>query len=238
MKNPYLSLVVPAFNEEKIIKESIESILKFLSKKNYSWEVILVDDGSTDKTVRITKTYKRVRVLSLKENMGKGAALRAGVLVARGEYIVFTDADLSVPIHFLDELMGELKDSQVVVGSRRVEGAIIKTHQPFLREMMGRVFTKLTQILIGSSIADFTCGFKGFQAEAGKKLFSLSRINRWAYDSEIIFLAQKLGYKIAQVPVIWENRIDTRVKMGKAAIESLIDVLKIRIWDLGGRYEI
>lgn len=237
MKTPHLSLIVPAYNEEKIIKKSLESIVNFLLKKNYSWEVILVDDGSRDKTVSIAKTFKEVKILSLRENMGKGAALRAGVMASKGKYIVFTDADLSVPISFLDALISQAKGNEVVVGSRRVKGATIKTHQPALREFLGRVFTKLTQVLIGSQIADFTCGFKAFQANAGKKLFSLSRINRWAYDSEIIFLAQKLNYKIAEVPVIWENRFDTRVQMGKAAIESLMDVIKIRLWDLSGKYE-
>ncbi len=235
----YLSLVIPVFNEEEIIKKNLDVVTRFLKKLGKSYEIIVVDDGSSDSTVKIVEGIedKNVKLIMLRQNRGKGAALRAGVAKASGKYILFSDADLSVPIEFLDEIIKKLQMHEVAVASRRVQGAVIKTHQPPLRELMGRVFTKLTQLLIQSGIADFTCGFKGFTYESGKKLFSQSRIDRWAYDAEIIFLAHKYGYKIAQVPVVWENRVDTRVKMGRAAVESFFDVLRVRVWELMGKYE-
>lgn len=240
MKQTDLSLIIPAYNEEKIIRDNLIKVRSYLSKKGFNYEIIVVDDGSDDKTTKIVRSMKdrKIKVVVLRKNMGKGAALRAGMAEAVGENIVFSDADLSVPIEFIEPILKKLENHEVAVASRRIKGAQIRTHQPPLRELMGRVFTKLTQVLIQSDIADFTCGFKGFTSPAGKKLFAASKTDRWAYDAEIIYLAQKCGYDIAQVPVVWENRIDTRVKMGRAALESFVDVLRVRAWSMLGRYEI
>ncbi|OGM31964.1 hypothetical protein A2803_02650 [Candidatus Woesebacteria bacterium RIFCSPHIGHO2_01_FULL_44_21] len=237
MTTPHLSLVIPAYNEEGIIKSNLEKVLKFLSKKSYLWEIVVVDDGSRDNTPDIVNSLKKVRLVKLPENMGKGAAVKAGMLKARGKLIIFMDADLSVPLNYIDVVVRALHSSDVAIGSRRVKGSVIKKHQPFLRENMGRVFTKLTQIIIGSKIADFTCGFKGFTKEAASKVFAHGVIDRWAYDAEIIFLAEKFGLKITEVPVEWINREETRVKVGRATIESLIDLVKIRFFGLAGKYE-
>lgn len=237
-KSPTLSLVVPAYNEEDIIVKNLKEMISYLKKKEYSWEIVVVSDGSQDKTVELASAMKNknIRIFELPQNMGKGAALRKGVEEATGKFIVFTDADLSVPIKYLSEIMHELKTNDIAVASRRVKGAKIVRHQPFLRESMGRVFTKLTQLMLGSSIADFTCGFKGFHAKAAKKVFGAGKLDRWAYDAEIIFLAKKYGYSIAQVPIVWENRVESRVRMGNAALTSLVDLLKIRFYDFEGKY--
>lgn len=233
-----LSLIIPAYNEEDLIGATLSKFILFLERLNLSWEVVVVDDGSRDKTGRIVASLKnpKVRLIRLEKNQGKGAALKAGFLAAKGDFQIFSDADLSVDIETVTPFLKKLKDYDVVIASRRVKGAKIKVHQPWIRENMGRIFTLLTQILTGSKVADFTCGFKGFKRAASKKIFASSLISRWAYDAEIVFLAEKYGYKILQYPVAWVNRKDTRVKLNKVIFESLRDLVKIRIFDIQGKY--
>lgn len=238
MKKPFLSLVVPAYNEQAILKENLDLIISYLKTKKYTWEIVVADDGSRDDTSKIARSFekKNVKLVSLKQNAGKGAALKAGVLSSNGERVIFTDADLSVSINYLDDILMALEKTEVAIASRRVKGAVIRRHQPAMRELMGRVFTLLTQIVVWSTIPDFTCGFKGFTDEAAKKVFSQSRIARWSYDAEIIFLSKKYGYKISQVPIVWENREDTRVRLGSAVFTSFVDLLKVRAYDILGYY--
>ena len=234
-----LSLIIPAYNEEKLIRGSLSEFVSYLNKKDYSWEIIVADDGSSDNTSKIVKSFNnpKIKLVALAKNQGKGAALKAGFLKAEGEYQIFSDADLSVPIPTIEPFMQQLKDYDVVIASRRVRGAEIKVHQPWLRENMGRVFTALTQILTGSSVVDFTCGFKGFRKNAAKQIFGKSLISRWAYDAEIVFLAEKKGLKILQHPVSWINRKDTRVRLNRVVLESLRDLTRIRVFDMQGRYD-
>lgn len=234
-----ISLVIPVYNEAKIIKDNITKIIDFLNKQKYKWEIVIVDDGSIDETIKIVDKFvnSKVRLVKLVKNSGKGAALRAGVKNSKGEYVVFTDADLSVPITYLNPILDNLQMGYpVVIGSRRVEGAIIEKHQPFFRELAGRFHTRLAQVFTGAKISDFTCGFKGFEAEAGKKIFSKSLIDRWSYDDEILFLAQKFGFAIKEVPINWINRSDSRVTMGSAMITSFLDLFKIRLNYFNGKY--
>lgn len=238
-KKTRLTLIIPAYNEEKIIGETLESVFNFLSQKTYIWEIIVVDDGSKDKTSAIVKSFKKpgIRLISLTENKGKGAAIRAGVKESRGEFIIFSDVDLSVPIENIDEFLLELKKNDVAIGSRRIKGSKILVHQPWLRENMGRVFTFLTRLILKSKISDFTCGFKGFRREAALDIFGKAKLDRWAYDAEILFLAQKRGAKIAEIPIFWKNREDTRVVLGSAVLVSLTGLLQIRFNDLLGKYD-
>lgn len=239
-KNIKLSLVIPAYNEEKIIKESLEKILKFLSSKKYTWEVIVVDDGSIDRTSKIVKNFTRRGVLlkRFSKNKGKGAAIKAGVMRARGNFVIFMDSDLSVPLTNIDKFLQELeKGRDVVIGSRRAEGSKIVAHQPVLRENMGRFFTFLSNLATGAHISDFTCGFKGFARKAARKIWENSLINRWSYDSEILFLTKRYGYEIVEVPVSWRNREDTRVVLAIDVLTSFRDLLKIRVNDILGRYD-
>lgn len=238
-KDTKLTLIIPAYNEEKIISETLESILNFLSPKTYTWEVIVVDDGSEDKTSKIVERFnrKQVRLVKLPENRGKGAAIRAGVKESRGEFIIFSDADLSVPIENIDKFLLELRKNDVVIGSRRIKGSKILVHQPWLRENMGKVFTFLTRLILNSKISDFTCGFKGFRREAALDIFGKAELDRWAYDAEILFLAQKRGAKIAEIPIFWKNREDTRVVLGNAVLVSLTGLLQIRLNDILGKYD-
>ena len=234
-----LSLIIPAYNEEKLIRANLSKILSFLDKKPYSWEVVVVDDGSSDSTSKIIKSLKNssIRLISLAENKGKGAALKAGFMAARGDFQIFSDADLSVGVEMVDSFLQDLNRFDVVIASRRVGGSEIKVHQPILREYMGRFFTLLTKLFTGSKIADFTCGFKGFTKIAAQNIFTKSLISRWAYDAEIIFLAEKLGYKIRQFPVSWTNRKESRVRLNRVIFESLSDLIKIRLFDFQGKYD-
>ena len=233
-----LSLLIPAYNEEKIIESTLEKVLKFLSKKKYSWEVIVIDDGSSDQTSLKAKKFNNEKVLVVRYeiNRGKGGALKEGVNKARGDYIIFSDADLSVDIGKVDGVLNALKKSDVVIGSRRIQGAKILVHQPILREFMGRGYTHLTKLVTGVNLADFTCGFKGFRKNAAKFIFKKTLINRWAYDSEILFLAKKFEYKLTEIPVEWKNREDTRVVLKTVIIESLKDLLSISLNDFLGKY--
>ena len=234
-----LSVIIPAYNEEDLMDSTISEFVSFLGNTSLSWEIIIVDDGSRDKTSAAVSSFNnsQVKLIRLNKNQGKGAALKAGFLAARGDYQIFSDADLSVDVETLIPFIQKLKDYDVVIASRRVKGSKIKVHQPWLRENMGRVFTLLTQVLTGSKVADFTCGFKGFTKSSAKKIFGKSLISRWAYDAEIVFLAEKYRYRILQYPVVWVNRKDTRVRLNKVILESLRDLVKIRIFNLQGKYD-
>lgn len=239
--NTKLTLLIPAYNEEAIILKTLDAAYSFLSPKGYKWEILVVDDGSSDKTAELVKKHKggNTKLITLSKNQGKGAALRKGILASGGDFIIFSDADLSVDLANIDSFLKELKLHSVVIGSRRSKGAEIAVHQPWLRENMGRFFTFITKLVTGVGVSDFTCGFKGFRASAARKVFKLSRIKRWAYDAEILFLAsKKFGFSIKEMPIKWTNREATRVVLLKAVSTSLRDLLKIRMYNLLGKYEI
>jgi len=236
-----LSVLIPAYNEELIIRKSLEEVVNFLKGKKYNWEIIVIDDGSSDKTPIIVEGFglENLKLEKLSINTGKGGAIRRGVEMADGEFIIFTDVDLSVPIEYVDKFLLKLeKGSPIVIGSRRVMGSKIIRHQGWLRENMGRVFTFLSRFATGTNISDFTCGFKGFRTEVAKKIFSKSIINRWVFDSEVIFLAKKFKFRIVEIPVEWINRKDSRVtSLGSAGLNSLVELLKIKFNDIAGKYD-
>jgi dolichyl-phosphate beta-glucosyltransferase len=237
----YLSLVIPAFNEDRRIGQSLERILSFFRAQSYPFEIIVVDDGSSDRTVEVVRGFAasdpRLRVEPQAQNRGKGEAIRKGMLLAGGKYLFFSDADLSVPIEAVPDFLSRLEAGyDVAVGSRRTAGAVIEVHQPIHRELMGKVFTRLSNLILGLRLKDFTCGFKAFRLDAARELFSRQRLGGWSFDSEILYLAKSKGYRIAEVPVVWRNDEATKVRLGRDVVRSFVDLWNIRINHALGKY--
>ena len=237
----YLSFVIPAFNEDRRIGQSLERILSFFRAQSYPFEIIVVDDGSTDRTVEVVRGFAasdpQLRVEPQPQNRGKGEAIRKGMLLAGGKYLFFSDADLSVPIEAVPDFLSRLEaGDDVAVGSRRIAGAVIEVHQPIHRELMGKVFTGLSNLILGLKLKDFTCGFKAFRRDAARELFSRQRLGGWSFDSEILYLAKSKGYRIAEVPVVWRNDEATKVRLGRDVVRSFVDLWNIRINHTLGKY--
>ncbi|MFQ5842900.1 MAG: dolichyl-phosphate beta-glucosyltransferase [Thermodesulfobacteriota bacterium] len=238
---PFLSLVMPAYNEEQTIGRSVSTVRNYLMKRGYPFEIIVVDDGSEDQTLQrvqeVMATCEKIRLVRNRKNLGKGAAVRKGMLHAEGEYIVFSDVDLSVSIDQIEPFLENLRDGyNIAIGSRRLNRSHIQDHQPIYREMMGRAFTRLSRWILGTSTSDFTCGFKGFQRDVARDLFAVQRLPDWSFDSEVIYLAGLRGYKIAQIPVTWSNGKETKVRLLRDIPLSLFGLLRIRLNKLMGKY--
>jgi dolichyl-phosphate beta-glucosyltransferase len=236
-----ISVIIPAFNEEKRLGPTIERILAYLAADGGDFEILVVDDGSSDGTAAVAGSFGTagsVRLIKSDVNRGKGFSVKLGVEASRMEFILFSDADLSTPIEELSKLKSSLDTSgaDVAVGSRAARGADVALHQPFYREMMGKIFNKIARTLTFGKIKDSQCGFKLFRREAAKKLFALSRIDGFAFDAEIIFLAQKKGYSVVEVPVRWLNNPNTRVSAVKDSAKMFIELIRIRINYILGRY--
>ena len=232
---PYLSVVIPAHNEEKRITKTLEEIDAYLRKQNYPYEIIVVSDGSTDKTSAIIKNLKfKIKNLELienKENRGKGYVVRQGMLEAKGEHRLFSDADNSTSLDQIEKIWPEIeKGYDIIIGSRDIKGAILDPPQPFLRSIiLGEGFKLFRKIIIGLwELEDTQCGFKMFTAKAVEEIFPKCRINRFAFDPEILVLAPKMGYKIKEIPVYWKNSAESKVKF-KSMVKMGIDLLKIRL---------
>ena len=231
--NIYLTVVVPAYNEEKRIGFSLFRIKDYLQSRQLSAEIILVDDGSTDRTaevaLEIMEDYPDFRVITLPLNRGKGAAVRAGMLQARGELVLFTDADLSTPIEELEKFLPLIREGyDLVIGCRALPESIIKERQSWLREHLGKCFNLLVRLLVMSGFRDTQCGFKLFRKEAAREIFFRLETEGFAFDVEVLLLARRLGYRIAQLPVVWINHPQSRVRLFRTSLSMLVELLKIR----------
>jgi len=232
----HLSVIIPAYNEEKRLPKTLVEIDKYLRKQDYDYEIIVVNDGSKDKTAQIVEDFKskiaNLKLIDNKINHGKGYVIRQGMLEAKGEFRVFTDADNSTPIDQIEKMWPEFeKGYDVVIGSRDIRGAVLEPPQPWWRRFLGEVFGLLTNLIVGTwGIKDTQCGFKGFTQRATKDIFPRCKINRFAFDPEILIIAKKLGYKIKEIPIFWRNDPRSKVKF-KSMIKMGFDLLKIR-WNL------
>ncbi len=232
----HLSLIIPVYNEDARLARGLMQILSYVAKQNYRWEIIVVDDGSaTPVSTLVGKKKRGVSIIRLEKNQGKGAAIAAGVRRAKGRYIVFSDIDLSTPIRTLKPMLLQLSSADIVIASRRHKKSRIIAHQPAVREFAGRLFTALSNLLCDTGVSDATCGFKGFRRDVAKRLFSLSQIKRWVFDTEILFLARNYGYSVMEIPVSWRNAKGSKVRFVDA-ISSLIDLVRIRVYDARGQY--
>ena len=236
-----ISIIIPVFNEENRIRKSLDEIFAFLKTFNEKTELIIVDDGSWDQTPKILEEYKKqpnLKIMTLKNNQGKGAAIRNGIGVSEGEKILFTDIDLSVPINFLDSFSEALTgDIDIIIGSREHPQSEIAVKQFWLRELAGYSFTILTNAVLQVGASDFTCGFKLFRREAARKIFAKQLVNRWTFDAETLFLAKKYEFEIKEMPVVWKHGEGSKVRFPQDLIESFFALLQIRINDWMGKYE-
>lgn len=242
---PVLSIVIPAYNEAQRIVPSLERIREYLATRGEPVEVLVVDDGSRDGTSTVVEgeisifadSGIELRVLGDGRNHGKGAAVRVGMLAAKGDIVLFSDADLSAPIDELPKLLDPIRDGSfdIAIGSRALDRSLIGVHQPAVREVAGRIFNLLMRVLTGMPFRDTQCGFKAFRADASREVFSRVLIERFGFDVETLFVARKLGYSILEVPVVWNNVEGTTVGL-MSGLNGYADVLRVRYNDLRGRY--
>jgi glycosyltransferase involved in cell wall biosynthesis len=239
-----LSVVVPCFNEGKTICENIKKINSYLSDRISTFEIIAVNDGSTDNTLLELQQIREeipIKIINDTENSGKGKAVRDGILSAsdESEVVMFLDADLGIPIEELEKFLEELeKGADIVIASRFVPG--LRVMRPVLlhRRIMEKVFRLLRKIILNNwKIEDTQCGFKVFKKEVAKKIFAMATIERFAFDSEIMFIAKKLGYRIKELPVSLQNPAQTSVRILFDPINMFFALLKIRAYDMTGKYK-
>ena len=236
-----LSVVIPVYNETSRIAPALELVLQFVRSRSESCEVVIVDDGSTDETARMVERVCRetpvVRLLQNPGNCGKGYAVRNGMLDARGEYLLFTDADLSSPITEADRLLEPLKnDYDVAFGSRALKPEWVYPRQPWLRQTAGKTFNLFVRSLTALPFGDTQCGFKAFRREAARAIFSRQTIPGFGFDVEILYLARKLGYRTLEVPVHWADDTRTKVRPFRDGRRMFGDLLRIRWNDWKGKY--
>ena len=240
MEKLYLSVILPAYNEEARILPSLKLRHEYLEKQDYSYELIVVNDGSTDKTKELVqekiKDWPHFKLIDNKVNKGKGGVVKQGMLAAEGEWRLFMDVDESVPINEIERLWPYAKDYEIIIGSRYTEGGKVTKKQPLVRRIISRGGNLLIQILVAWGIKDTQCGFKLFSAAAAKEIFPLQTMERWSFDMELIAIAKKHGYKIKEVPVIWQEQAGSKVQAVKAALRSLRDVFVIWRNKISGRY--
>jgi dolichyl-phosphate beta-glucosyltransferase len=228
-----ISIVIPAYNEEKRIEKTLKKIYEYFKEKGVEFEIIIVDDGSKDKTVEIVERFsldkKEIRILKHEKNMGKGAAVKTGILNAKGELILFTDADLSTPIEEFEKLKNEIEGGyDIAIGSRALKDSKIIIPQPFYRRIIGRIFPLLVRLIVIKDFKDTQCGFKLFKNEAAKKIFSRLKINGFAFDVEVLARGKKEGFKIAEIGVVWYNSPESKVSVLKAPIKMFLELNKIK----------
>lgn len=235
---PDLSVIIPAFNEERRLPPTLERLHAYLRDQPYGWEIVVVSNGSTDRTEDVVraaaKRYPNLRLLSTPER-GKGIACRLGAVQSRGRAVFLCDADLSMPPDHIGAFLGLLQAADVVAGSREAIGAA-RYDEPWHRHLMGRVFNRLVQSIIVRGINDTQCGFKAFRREVADDLFGRQTINGFGFDVELIYLAYKFGYRVVELGIDWHFDPDTRVRPGVDTLAMLRELLTIRLRDLRGGY--
>ena len=230
-----LSIVIPAYNEEKRLPQTLRQVLDWIARGTFSFrEVIVVDDGSRDGTAGVVREFTKesgfLRLVKNPGNRGKGYAVRNGMLEAKGEWILYTDADLSTPIAEIEKLCraaGE-QDAAVAIGSRAVDRSLVEVHQPALRELSGRCFNLVMRMVTGLPFRDTQCGFKLYRADAARQIFSLQKQDGFSFDVEDLLIAKKLSIRTVEVPVRWANVEGTKVRLSQG-IMSFLDLVKIRM---------
>ncbi len=235
-----LSIIIPAFNEERRLPQTLDRVRAFLARRIGACEVIVVDDGSTDGTAQLVEKmsgdWPEIRLLKNPGNRGKGYSVRHGMLEAEGKIVLFTDADLSAPIEEAEKLFAALKTHDAAIGSRAVDRGVIEVHQPRSREIAGILFNRVTRLILALPYEDTQCGFKAFVRGRAQILFEQQRIERFGFDPELLFLAKRHGLSVAEVPVRWAHDEGTRVHALRDGMRMVFDVFRVRWNSLSGRY--
>jgi dolichyl-phosphate beta-glucosyltransferase len=237
---PFLSIIIPAYNEEQRLPSTLDQILSFLKEQSYFAEVLVVENGSRDRTYEIAsefaKRYPNLYVIQEKHR-GKGNAIRHGMLQARGEYRFMCDADLSMPIVELNKFLPPvLNGADIAIASREVKGAV-RYNEPYLRHLTGRVFNTLIRLLVLPNLQDTQCGFKCFHAQVAEEVFQYLTLTGWSFDVEILYIARQKGYQIREIPIHWYFNADTKISVMKDSWRMFLDLLTIRINASRGFYD-
>jgi len=236
-----LSIVIPAYNEGRRLVKTLERIYRYLEDKRIDAEVIVVDDGSKDETAQLVlekqKAYPSLHLISNEGNKGKGYSVKTGVLAARGDLVLFSDADLSTPIEEIEKLKTELKEGySVVIASRSLKDSKIKHQYSRYRKHIGRFFNAFVQLLTGFPYQDTQCGFKLFTRDAVQKIFPKLKLTRFSFDVEILWLAKKYQLPVSEIPVRWIHKPSSQISVLKDGTRMFFDIVQIRVNDLVGRY--
>ena len=240
MSTPYLSIIIPAFNEEKSLPGTLEQAFSFLASQPYTAEVIVVENGSQDRTLQVAQEFARenpaLRVMQ--SQRGKGHAVRCGMLAAGGKYRLMCDADLSTPIGEVERFLPPaLGDADIAIGSREAPGAV-RYREPYYRHLVGRVFNGLIQTLLLPGLQDTQCGFKCFRGELANEVFGRQTLGGWAFDVEILFIARRLGYRIVELPIPSHYNPGSKVRVLSDSVRMGLDLLTIRLNGWRGVYDV
>jgi glycosyltransferase involved in cell wall biosynthesis len=237
---PQLTIIVPSYNEELRLPPSLEKIAAYVNSSRRPTEVIVVNDGSQDGTAEVAASFAgriaNLRVVENGRNRGKGYSVRHGMQEARGEFVLFSDADLSAPIEEADKLVAALAEYDVAIGSRAMNRDLIEVHESAFREFAGIIFNKIVRIVLRLPFVDTQCGFKAFRRERCKIIFEQQRIERFGFDPELLYLARHHGLQAVEIPVRWAHSAQTKVNMMRDSIQMFVDVFTIRFNALLGRY--
>jgi dolichyl-phosphate beta-glucosyltransferase len=242
LEAPQYSIIIPAFNESERISTTLERVLGYAAEQRWNSEVIVVDDGSRDATTDIVREYMQknpaVRLLQNPGNRGKGYSVRNGMLNAKGDVLLFSDADLSSPIEEAHKLFSAVANgADVAIGSRWLQTELQTRRQPLYRQFFGRIFNLALRLVLGLNFKDTQCGFKAFSRRSAEAIFPHQHIERWGFDPEILFLARRFGFKTVEVPVSWAHREGTRLSPFRDGILMFEELLKIRWNALMGKYK-
>ncbi len=228
---PYLSIIVPAYNEQSRIENSLRRIQEYINEQTYDAVVLVVSDGSTDETVDIVQSFSaqdsRFQVYHYSPNRGKGCAVRTGMLMSEAEWLLLCDADLAAPIEEVEKLFSA--NTPIAIGSRALNRRQMEIKQPFLRRTAGKMFNFVVQLLAIRGLQDTQCGFKLFSNEAAKAIFSRCRLDGYSYDFEALMIGRALGYAISEVPIRWEHQEGSKVNLLRDGLKMIKDLVILRL---------
>jgi dolichyl-phosphate beta-glucosyltransferase len=239
--SPFLSIIIPAYNEEKRLPNTLEQVFRFLEEQSYTSEVIVVENGSNDRThetaEEFTKQHKNLHVIH-DEQRGKGGAVQRGVREARGEYVLFCDADLSMPVEEINKFLPPaLNDFDIAIASREAPGAV-RYNEPYYRHLTGRVFNMLIRLMVLPNLQDTQCGFKCLRAEVARDIFRFQTLTGWAFDVELLYIARHHGYRVIEIPIDWYFNADSKVRVLRDSWRMFVDLLVIRLNARRGLYDL